>query len=115
MASSYRILSALERTSSDRDRDAFAMDVLIGLSSPRKSIPSKYLYDARGSELFRRITDLPEYYPSRCELEILTRDLDSIAQRLDRTPFNLVELGPGCCDKTRLFLEHLSRASLEFQ
>jgi L-histidine N-alpha-methyltransferase len=115
MVSSYQILSAVERTPSDHDYDAFATDVLVGLSALRKFIPSKYFYDARGSELFRRIADLPEYYLSRCEREILTRDVGIIARRLGHAPFNLVELGPGCCDKTRLLLEHLSRASLDFR
>jgi L-histidine N-alpha-methyltransferase len=115
MASSYQILNAVERTSSDSDDDSFAMDVLVGLSAPRKSIPSKYFYDARGSELFRRIADLPEYYLSRCEREILTRDVELIVRRLGHAPFNLVELGPGCCDKTRLLLEHLSRVSPDFR
>ncbi|MEO7196930.1 MAG: L-histidine N(alpha)-methyltransferase, partial [Solirubrobacterales bacterium] len=43
-----------------------------GLSSPFKELPPKYFYDERGSELFERITELPEYYPTRCERNILS-------------------------------------------
>jgi dimethylhistidine N-methyltransferase len=114
MAASYRILSDREGGVPARDRAAFARDVLVGLSAPHKSIPSKYFYDARGSELFRQIADLPEYYPTRCELEILERDKGVIARHLDDAPFNLVELGPGSGAKTLLLLEHLSRSSLDF-
>src|SRR5512141_2054707 len=102
MTASYRILSDSEGGLPARDRAAFERDVLVGLSAPQKSIPSKYFYDARGSELFRQITDLPEYYPTRCELEILERDKGVVARHLDDAPFNLVELGPGSGAETWL-------------
>ena len=49
----------------------FAADVRAGLTSTPKRLPAKYFYDAAGSLLFERITELPEYYPTRCELQIL--------------------------------------------
>ena len=49
----------------------FAADVLNGLSATRKRVPPKYFYDAIGSQLFDRITEQPEYYPTRCEMRIL--------------------------------------------
>jgi len=49
----------------------FAADVIDGLSATPKHIPAKYFYDTRGSDLFEQITELPEYYPTRCEMEIL--------------------------------------------
>jgi L-histidine Nalpha-methyltransferase len=113
VAPTYQILRRAERPA--RDQDAFARDVLIGLSAARKFIPCKYFYDARGSALFDRITELPEYYPTRCELEILERDKETIARHVGEAPFNLVELGPGCGAKTLLLLSHLNRRGLDFQ
>ena len=51
--------------------DAFATEVLQGLSRPSKTLPSRFLFDVRGSELFEKITSLPEYYPTRSETAIL--------------------------------------------
>ncbi len=114
MQPAYQILRGPDRDASE-GRDAFALDVLVGLSARHKFIPSKYFYDACGSELFRQITDLPEYYPTRCELEILERHRDTIALHLGRAPFNLVELGSGCSAKSLLLLDYLHRRSLDFQ
>ena len=54
-----------------RYRDALRADVLAGLTATPKTLPPKYFYDARGSELFEEITRLPEYYPTRAETAIL--------------------------------------------
>src|SRR5438270_12725429 len=68
-------MSSVEHSSGINGRallkNAFADDVIAGLSMTPKSIPSKYFYDARGSRLFQQIMELPEYYLTRCELEIL--------------------------------------------
>ena len=66
----------IAQTAPDAD---FAADVLDGLSGAQKRIPSKYLYDARGSELFERICEQPEYYPTRTELGILQSEGAAIA------------------------------------
>ena len=115
MPPAYQILSHPDRAGALQGRDAFALDVLVGLSAPRKFIPSKYFYDARGSELFRQITGLSEYYPTRCELEILERNKQTIALELGHAPFNLIELGAGCGAKNLLLLDHLSRLGLDFR
>jgi len=107
MAAEYRILKEHDYAESFTERDAFAVDVLVGLSSVRKSLPSKYFYDERGSELFQRITEQPEYYLTTSEMEILDRSSNVIAQRVDGEPFNLVELGAGFSKKTTLLLRHL--------
>jgi L-histidine Nalpha-methyltransferase len=88
--------------------DAFLRDVIDGLSRARKTIPCKYLYDEEGSLLFDRICDLPEYYLTRCEEEILARHAPEMARRLgaDRV---LVELGSGSSRKTGILLAHLAR------
>jgi L-histidine Nalpha-methyltransferase len=84
-----------------------AIDVRRGLTAPRKWLPPKYFYDARGSELFDEITRLPEYYPTRTERSILTARVGEIAA-LTRAE-TLVELGSGTSDKTRLLLDALDR------
>jgi len=78
-------------------------EVRAGLTARPKTLPSKYFYDERGSRLFERITELPEYYPTRAEREALEVHADEIA-RLCR-PYELVELGSGSSKKTRLLLE----------
>ena len=62
---------------------ALAEDVREGLSCPFKELPPKYFYDERGSELFERITELPEYYPTRAERAILDAHADEIVAAAD--------------------------------
>lgn len=95
--------------------DALALDVLEGLSRSPKSIPSMHLYDARGSELFRRITELEEYYPTRCEREILETCAEQIAATVSDEPFRLVELGAGDGQKTEVLLRQFLRDDLRFE
>jgi L-histidine Nalpha-methyltransferase len=80
-------------------------DVLTGLTATPKTLPPKWFYDARGSELFERITRLPEYYPTRAEREILGDRADEIAALTGA--HTLVELGSGSSEKTRLLLDAL--------
>jgi L-histidine Nalpha-methyltransferase len=80
-------------------------DVRTGLTAQPKWLPPKWFYDARGSELFDRITELPEYYQTRTERAILRAHAPDIA-RLTRAK-TLVELGSGASDKTRLLLDAL--------
>ncbi len=85
-----------------------AADVRAGLSAIPKTLPPKYFYDARGSELFDQITRLPEYYPTRTERAILEERVAEIAAVTGAR--TLVELGSGTSEKTRLLLRAL-RAS----
>lgn len=78
-------------------------DILQGLSHSPKTLPCRYLYDDRGSELFEQITHLPEYYPTRTEQAILERYALEIAQFTGAC--ELIELGSGSSRKTRLLLE----------
>jgi L-histidine N-alpha-methyltransferase len=84
---------------------ALRSDVLTGLTATPKTLPPKWFYDARGSELFERITELPEYYPTRAEREILADRADEIAALTGA--HTLVELGSGSSEKTRLLLDAL--------
>jgi L-histidine Nalpha-methyltransferase len=85
--------------------DALRADVRAGLTAVPKTLPPKYFYDARGSELFDEITRLPEYYLTRAETSILQRHSADIAA-LSRCA-SLVELGSGTSAKTRLLLRAL--------
>ncbi|MGW4568797.1 L-histidine N(alpha)-methyltransferase [Streptomyces sp. NPDC004561] len=84
---------------------ALRADVRSGLTVTPKSLPPKWFYDARGSELFEQITELPEYYPTRAEREILAaRSTEIAAASGART---LVELGSGSSEKTRYLIDAL--------
>ncbi|WP_406457802.1 L-histidine N(alpha)-methyltransferase [Streptomyces sp. NBC_00876] len=84
---------------------ALRADVLHGLTRHPKTLPPKWFYDARGSELFEEITRLPEYYPTRAEREILIgRAAEIAAASGART---LIELGSGSSEKTRHLLDAL--------
>jgi len=88
--------------------DQLATDVRAGLSASPKTLPPKYFYDARGSELFDEITRLPEYYPTRTERAILERVAPAVAATSGAS--TLIELGSGTSEKTRLLLRALSDA-----
>ncbi|MEV5005943.1 L-histidine N(alpha)-methyltransferase [Streptomyces sp. NPDC055692] len=86
---------------------ALRADVQKGLTSDPKTLPPKWFYDARGSELFEQITELPEYYPTRAEREILAGRAAEIADALPAR--TLVELGSGSSEKTRHLIDALPR------
>ena len=88
--------------------DSLAADARAGLTASPKSLPPKWFYDERGSELFEKITLLDEYYPTRAEREILRAAAGQIAAATRAR--TLVELGSGSADKTRLLLDALRGA-----
>ena len=88
----------------------FAADVIAGLTAKPKYLPPKYFYDLTGSGLFDRITSLPEYYPTRSELGLLTKHAPEIAS-LFPPASALVEFGSGSSRKARILLR--TAASLE--
>ena len=92
----------------DGEQRSLAEDVLDGLTKPFKELPPKHFYDARGAELFDRICELPEYYPTRTERAILQEHAQRIAARTGAQ--ELVELGSGTAAKTRVLLDALHAA-----
>jgi len=98
----------IESFLSETDERSLANDVLDGLTRPFKEIPAKHFYDARGSELFEQICELPEYYPTRAERAILLARADGIIRRTRAG--ELVELGSGSAEKARILLGAMSRA-----
>src|SRR5262245_24137754 len=93
-------------TSLDLTCDQFLRDVIDGLSSPRKRLPPKYFYDAAGSRLFDRITELDEYYLTRSELAIMDRHSTEITARCGPRTL-LIEPGAGNLTKVRRLLNYL--------
>jgi L-histidine N-alpha-methyltransferase len=93
---------------SGADERSLADDVLDGLTRPFKELPPKHFYDARGAELFDRICELPEYYPTRAERSILQEQAEELARLTGAK--ELVELGSGTAAKTRVLLDALSDA-----
>jgi dimethylhistidine N-methyltransferase len=88
------VSGAVSRNPDEAQRVALTADALAGLSAPRKTLPCKWLYDAEGAALFEAITRLPEYYPTRTELQIL-RDSGQEIARAVGPGAAVVEFGPG--------------------
>jgi dimethylhistidine N-methyltransferase len=95
----------------DSAAERFRGDVMEGLSRPRKSLPSRWLYDDRGCELFEEITQLPEYYPTRTETQILRDAAQEIASfcGANRT---VLEYGAGAGIKTEILMQALHNPRL---
>ena len=88
-------------------------DVIVGLQQPQKSLPPRYFYDGKGSQLFEAICELPEYYPTRTEAGILEQ---YSAQIVDRTQAKeLVELGSGSSTKTRYLFDAYQNLDLPLE
>jgi dimethylhistidine N-methyltransferase len=83
-------------------------DVIAGLSSDPRTLPCKYFYDERGAALFQKICELPEYYVTRTELDILDRHRAEIASQLGPN-IELIGLGTGAGTKTRILIEALEK------
>ena len=105
----YVIDSNLEyfKPHSTKIEKTFAEDVSFSLNQNSKFISPKYFYDKKGSELFEKICELPEYYPTRTEIQILKKIKPDLQKYLDDS-FRLVELGSGSSVKTRLILDVFS-------
>jgi len=89
-------------------QDDFATEVLTGLSRKPRSIPCRFLYDARGSELFEQITELDEYYPTRTEIGLLERHAGDIAHIVGED-VAIVEFGSGSSRKTEVLIAALRK------
>lgn len=97
----FEFIDLLER------EESFEEAIAEGLSGAQKAIPCRFLYDARGSELFDEICVLPEYYPTRTEIAILKENADAMA-RLIGPDAALVELGSGSSIKTHILLRRMN-------
>ncbi|WP_324743464.1 L-histidine N(alpha)-methyltransferase [Tsuneonella sp. CC-YZS046] len=102
-------IALVERDEGGVDR-AFRADVLEGLLQQQKAVPARWFYDARGSELFEKITRLPEYYPTQAETEILQARSREFAELIG-TGRAVVEFGSGSSVKTPLLLRAIDPAA----
>ena len=98
--------STLRLTEAQPKNAAMAAEVLAGLRASPKMLSPKYFYDERGSQLFDEITELPEYYPTRTEIDIMQTNIDEIV-KLVGPQASLIEFGSGSSQKTRMLLDHL--------
>ncbi|MBV8909092.1 MAG: L-histidine N(alpha)-methyltransferase, partial [Sphingomonas sp.] len=94
----------------DQQAQQFCDDVLAGLSAPIPSIPARWLYDHRGSELFDEITRLPSYYPTRTETAIFHEIMPEVAARVPNGAV-VVEFGAGSQTKTPILLDAIAPAA----
>ncbi len=109
-------IKVLEQQSASDLKQAFERDVRAGMAATEKRIPSQYFYDDEGSRLFQQIMDLPEYYPTDCEREILETTAPYLSElMLANQPFRLVELGAGDGRKTRLLLDQFTSDGADFE
>lgn len=92
----------------------FAADVRQGLSQQPKRLPSKYFYDAEGSQLFQAIMNMPEYYLTDCEFEIFETQQAAILEAIGWQQFQVLELGAGDGAKTKVLLRHFLESGRDF-
>jgi len=96
--------------------DQFYEDVIAGLRSTPKRLNSKYFYDANGDKLFQDLMNCPEYYPTKCELEIFSEKTAEICKAIiaNGDAFDLIELGAGDAMKSTYLLQHLLDKKADF-
>lgn len=106
----------MENNTNTRFTSAFEEDVYTGLTSYPKHLSSKYFYDKKGDKLFQEIMNLPEYYLTNCEYNILKTNTEEIAEAFNGADgFDLIELGAGDGKKTKLLLKYLSDKRIDFE
>ena len=101
----------MEQVEATASADQFLLDVLDGLRSTPKRLHCKYFYDATGSRLFERICELPEYYLTRAELEIMNQSAEEMSNWMG-PEIRLIEFGSGSSLKTRILLDALEEPSV---
>src|SRR5438034_7048631 len=103
--------STVPQQVSEPESSDLLTDVIGGLSSNPRTLPCKYFYDERGAVLFQKICELPEYYVTRTEIEILDRNRAEIASELGPN-VELIGLGTGAGTKTRILIEALEKPAV---
>lgn len=100
-----------------QNTNTFLDDVTAGLRQHPKQLQSKYFYDQRGDKLFQEIMTLPDYYLTRCEMDIFENKTAEIAMGIsaDKTPFDLIELGAGDASKSMHLLRYLKNLDTDFR
>lgn len=105
----------MDSTSKLTNYTAFEKDVISGLTAYPKHLSSKFIYDKKGDKLFQDIMAMPEYYLTECEFNILKNQSAAIAEKFNlKDGFDLIELGAGDGQKTKLLLNHLAEIEANF-
>lgn len=89
----------------DSLKEQFGIDVLTGLCAKPKTLSAKYFYDDIGSDIFQKITQHPDYYPTRTEFEILDAIKNDIPKIIGENEVDIIELGAGDCHKSKLIID----------
>ncbi|MFT5430307.1 MAG: L-histidine N-alpha-methyltransferase [Myxococcota bacterium] len=113
MKAGYQVLDGNMAAGLRNEKREFALDVLEGLSEHPRRLSSRWFYDDEGSRLFARIMDVPQYYLSDCEREILETHSLAIGEALLGEPFDVVDLGAGDGRKTMILLKTLRDAGAD--
>lgn len=104
--------------SPEESREKFAQDVLEGFSGTLKKLSSCYFYDQKGSEIFTDITNLSDYYPTRCETEVIQdyaqQIVNQVTQESNKGSLRLIELGAGDTTKPYPLIEELVKKDIDF-
>ncbi|MFL9842791.1 L-histidine N(alpha)-methyltransferase [Flavobacterium rhizosphaerae] len=100
----------------ENQNDKFYKEVVEGLGSPQKYLQPKYFYDKTGDVLFQQIMAMPEYYLTRCELDIFKNKTAGLAKAITAPggAFDLIELGAGDATKSSYLLEYLVEQQTDF-
>lgn len=99
-----KITNLIETDQSSLLRETFITDVIAGLSTEQKSISAKYFYDDMGSELFQKITQHPDYYPTKTEFSILQKISSLLPNIINESEIDIIELGAGDGHKSELII-----------
>ncbi|UXP32564.1 L-histidine N(alpha)-methyltransferase [Reichenbachiella agarivorans] len=111
------MIETLENTTITSKKAVFLKEVLTGLNSVPKTLPSKYFYDKIGDALFQQIMELDEYYLTQAEFEIFDQQKKQILQEFSPNgeSFNLVEFGAGDGYKTKVLLKYFLSQKVDFE
>lgn len=105
-----------EEKGKDEEKAVFKKEVFEGLSKKPKSLPSKFFYDDQGSQIFSDITNLEEYYPTKCEYNIFKNHKESIISKIPAyEKVNIIELGAGDGRKTKILLEEILKSERDVE
>lgn len=100
-----KLTNLIETGKTSNHHDAFVSDVITGLGAEQKSISAKYFYDDMGSELFQKITQHPDYYPTKTEYAILQKISSILPEIINESEIDIIELGVGDGHKSRLIID----------
>ncbi len=105
-----KLTNLIERNQTTQHHKAFLADVIKGLSAEQKAISAKYFYDDIGSELFQKISQHPDYYPTKTEFSILDKISDTLPSHIRESEIDIIELGAGDGHKSELIINGFIKA-----